>query len=134
MRRADRRDGRRDEAIDTNPLTPPNTLTHPPNPHIPSNPRTRPMCSGFPHVISRIAVVVECRPQSRVIKPQPKPETFGDIWCRFVSFGPAPHIYQRGERVRELARPFTAAIRIPGRRSGRARRYRGTSPTLAAYT
>ena len=65
MRRADRRDGRRDEAIDTNPLTPPNTLTHPPNPHIPSNPRTRPMCSGFPHVISRIAVVVECRPQSR---------------------------------------------------------------------
>ena len=22
---------------------------------------------------------------------------FGDIWCRFVSFGPAPHIYQRGE-------------------------------------
>ena len=72
MRRADRRDGRRDEAIDTNPLTPPNTLTHPPNPHIPSNPRTRPMCSGFPHVISRIAVVVECRPQSRVIKPKPK--------------------------------------------------------------
>ena len=69
MRRADRRDGRRDEAIDTNPLTPPNTLliTHPPNPHIPSNPRTRPMCSGFPHVavISRVAVVVECRPQSR---------------------------------------------------------------------
>ena len=74
MRRADRRDGRRDEAIDTNPLTPPNTLTHPPNPHIPSNPRTRPMCSGFPHVISRIAVVVECRPQSRVIKPKPKPK------------------------------------------------------------
>ena len=27
--------------------------------------------------------------------------TFGDIWCRFVSFGPAPHIYQRGERVGE---------------------------------
>ena len=25
--------------------------------------------------------------------------TFGDIWCLFVSFGPAPHIYQRGERV-----------------------------------
>ena len=25
--------------------------------------------------------------------------TFGDIWCQFVSFGPAPHIYQRGERV-----------------------------------
>ena len=74
MRRADRRDGRRDEAIDTNPLTPPNTLTHPPNPHIPSNPRTRPMCSGFPHVISRIAVVVECRPQSREIKPKPKPK------------------------------------------------------------
>ena len=24
---------------------------------------------------------------------------FGDIWCLFVSFGPAPHIYQRGERV-----------------------------------
>ena len=24
---------------------------------------------------------------------------FGDIWCQFVSFGPAPHIYQRGERV-----------------------------------
>lgn len=72
MRRADRRDGRRDEAIDTNPLTPPNTLTHPPNPHIPSNPRTRPMCSGFPHVISRIAVVVECRPQSREIKSKSK--------------------------------------------------------------
>ena len=78
MRRADRRDGRRDEAIDTNPLTPPNTLTHPPNPHIPSNPRTRPMCSGFPHVISRIAVVVECRPQSRVMKPKPKPKQ--DVW------------------------------------------------------
>ena len=72
MRRADRRDGRRDEAIDTNLLTPPNTLTHPPNPHIPSNPRTRPMCSGFPHVISRIAVVVECRPQSREIKSKSK--------------------------------------------------------------
>ena len=28
-------------------------------------------------------------------------ETFGDIWCLFVSFGPAPHIYQRGERVGE---------------------------------
>ena len=27
--------------------------------------------------------------------------TFGDIWCLFVSFGPAPHIYQRGERVGE---------------------------------
>ena len=26
---------------------------------------------------------------------------FGDIWCLFVSFGPAPHIYQRGERVGE---------------------------------
>ena len=26
---------------------------------------------------------------------------FGDIWCLFVSVGPAPHIYQRGERVRE---------------------------------
>ena len=26
---------------------------------------------------------------------------FGDIWCLFVSFGPAPHIYQRGECVRE---------------------------------
>ena len=26
--------------------------------------------------------------------------TFGDIWCLFVSVGPAPHIYQRGERVR----------------------------------
>ena len=24
---------------------------------------------------------------------------FGDIWCQFVSFGPAPHMYQRGERV-----------------------------------
>ena len=24
------------------------------NPHIPSNPRTRPMYSGFPHVVSRI--------------------------------------------------------------------------------
>ena len=21
--------------------------------------------------------------------------TFGDIWCQLVSFGPAPHIYQR---------------------------------------
>ena len=27
--------------------------------------------------------------------------TFGDIWCRVVSFDPAPHIYQRGERVGE---------------------------------
>ena len=26
---------------------------------------------------------------------------FGDIWCQFVSVGPAPHIYQRGERVGE---------------------------------
>ena len=26
---------------------------------------------------------------------------FGDIWCQLVSVGPAPHIYQRGERVRE---------------------------------
>ena len=25
--------------------------------------------------------------------------TCGDIWCQFVSFGPAPHIYQRGECV-----------------------------------
>jgi len=81
MRRADRRDGRRDEAIDTNPLTPPNTLTHPPNPHIPSNPRTRPMCSGFPHVISRIAVVVECRPQSREIKER-------EEWGRGNKCGP----------------------------------------------
>ena len=29
------------------------------------------------------------------------PQTFGDIWCLFVSFGPTPHIYQRGERVGE---------------------------------
>ena len=26
---------------------------------------------------------------------------FSDIWCLFVSFGPAPHIYQRGKRVGE---------------------------------
>ena len=36
---------------------------------------------------------------------------FGDIWCQFVSFGPAPHIYQQGERVRgPRCAPFTAAI------------------------
>ena len=32
------------------------------------------MYSGSPHVVSRIAVVVECRLQSRVIKPKPKPK------------------------------------------------------------
>jgi len=40
--------------------------------------------------------------------------TFGDIWCRFVSVSPAPHIYWRGERVSELVRTFTAAIRRAG--------------------
>ena len=29
----------------------------------------------------------------------PYGDIFGDIWCQFVSFGPAPHIYQRDERV-----------------------------------
>jgi len=51
-RRAGRQDGRRDEAIDTNPITPPNTITPTLNP---TSPRTCPMYSVFPHVVSRIA-------------------------------------------------------------------------------
>ena len=35
MRRVDHREGRQDEAAVTPPLTPPNTLTLPPNPHTP---------------------------------------------------------------------------------------------------
>ena len=42
--------------------------------------------------------------ESSLLSPvflMPRHLTFGDIWCLFVSFGPAPHIYQRGERVGE---------------------------------
>ena len=37
--------------------------------------------------------------QTQLWQMVPSMVTFGDIWCLFVSFGPAPHIYQRGERV-----------------------------------
>ena len=57
--------------------------------------------------------------------------TFGDIWCLFVSFGPAPHIYQRGERVGEpvctihghYPESTWLSVRL-------AARYRGTCPHL----
>jgi len=38
--------------------------------------------------------------------------TFGDIWCLFVSFGPAPHIYQRGERVGEPGFSYPGGLHI----------------------
>ena len=37
-------------------------------------------------------VSLSCPSSSRQL-----PCFFGDIWCQFVSFGPAPHIYQRGD-------------------------------------
>ena len=59
------------------------------------------------------------------------PATFGDIWCMFVSFGPAPHIYQRGERVGE------PVCTIHGHDPESVRQgsmVPGTGPTLSAYT
>ena len=53
---------------------------------------------------------------------------FGDIWCQFVSVGPAPHIYQRGERVGGPVCTIHGLSGLPGRRSGRAARYRGRAP------
>ena len=54
---------------------------------------------------------------------------FGDIWYLFVSFGPAPHIYQRGERVREPVCTIHGPLSgLPGRRSGSPAWYRGTKP------
>ena len=60
--------------------------------------------------------------------------TFGDIWCLFVSFGPAPHIYQRGERVGEPV--CTIHGHYPESTWSSVRQGRevpGTGPTLAAY-
>ena len=61
--------------------------------------------------------------------------TFGDIWCLFVSFGPAPHIYQRGERVREPV--CTIHGHYPDYTWSSVRQGRevpGTGPTRPAYT
>ena len=61
------------------------------------------------------------------------PGTFGDIWCLFVSFGPAPHIYQRGERVGgsvcTIHGHYPESTWSSVRLSGRAAWYRGTCPT-----
>ena len=63
------------------------------------------------------------------------PTHFGDIWCLFVSFGPAPHIYQRGERVGgPVCTIFTATIRATWLSVRQGREVPGTGPTLAAYT
>ena len=61
------------------------------------------MCSGFPHVVSRVAVVVECRPQSRVIKPKPKPKQCG---CARPppSFSPV-QLFAKQVRTQRSSRP-----------------------------
>ena len=60
---------------------------------------------------------------------------FGDIWCLFVSFGPAPHIYLRGERVRGPVRTIHGHYPESTWSSVRqASEVPGTGPTLSAYT
>ena len=60
---------------------------------------------------------------------------FCDIWCQFASFGPAPHFYQRGERV---GRPVCTIhghypdYLVVGPAAGSE--VPGTGPTLSAYT
>ena len=76
------------------------------------------MCSGFPHVISRIAVVVECRPQSREIKSKSKSKSkagpaVGQSGGEVGRVAPSQGAHTPVERAHTHPEPMNAAVEQP---------------------